>query len=337
MRKNRLLVLLVWMLWYFLAFVPMRAMSQAVKPVSLIFDSDMGPDYDDVGAMAIMHALADSGKVKILATVACNQSRYIAGVMSVINTYFNRPDIPVGVINGPRAVNTTAWQKWDSVLVARYPSKIKSNHQAEDAVTLYRKLLSQQSDNSVTIVTVGFFSNLNDLLKSAPDQWSRLSGVDLVKVKVNRLVSMAGRFPGGNEFNVQCDPIAAKFVVEHWPTDIIFSGWEIGAALHTGLPLIKNEAIRQSPIKDAFAIAIPLSKEDTPGRMSWDETAMLVAINGYEPYYTLQKGRMICREWGANSWDYNGRGHYYLVQRMPVTEMEQVLNILMMHQPVQKK
>ena len=337
MWKNIFLVLLVWIQCSFLTLAPMSGMSQAVKPISLIFDSDMGPDYDDVGAMAIMHALADSGKVKILATIACNQSKYIAGVMSVINTYFNRPDIPIGVINSPRAVNTTAWQKWDSVLVARYPSKIKSNHQAEDAVTLYRKLLSQQLDNSVTIVTVGFFSNLNDLLKSAPDQWSRLTGDDLVKAKVNRLVSMAGRFPGGNEFNVQCDPIAAKYVVEHWPVDIIFSGWEIGAALHTGLPLIKNEAIRQSPIKDAFAIAIPLSKEDSPGRMSWDETAMLVAINGYELYYTLQKGRMICREWGANSWDYDGRGHYYLVQRMSVTEMEQVLNTLMVHQPVQKK
>ena len=30
-------------------------------PVSLIFDTDMAPDYDDVGALAVLHALADSG------------------------------------------------------------------------------------------------------------------------------------------------------------------------------------------------------------------------------------------------------------------------------------
>lgn len=34
-----------------------------VQPVNLILDTDLGPDYDDVGAMALMHALADSGQV----------------------------------------------------------------------------------------------------------------------------------------------------------------------------------------------------------------------------------------------------------------------------------
>lgn len=34
-------------------------------PVSLIFDTDMAPDYDDVGALAVLHALADSGEVRI--------------------------------------------------------------------------------------------------------------------------------------------------------------------------------------------------------------------------------------------------------------------------------
>ena len=32
---------------------------QAVK---IIFDTDLGPDYDDVGALAFLHAMADSGK-----------------------------------------------------------------------------------------------------------------------------------------------------------------------------------------------------------------------------------------------------------------------------------
>ena len=43
-----------------------------VPPVSVIFDTDMGPDYDDVGALALLHALADSGEVRILATVSSN-------------------------------------------------------------------------------------------------------------------------------------------------------------------------------------------------------------------------------------------------------------------------
>ena len=42
-------------------------------PVSLIFDTDMAPDYDDVGALAVLHALADSGEARILATVSSNR------------------------------------------------------------------------------------------------------------------------------------------------------------------------------------------------------------------------------------------------------------------------
>ena len=48
------------------------------QPVSLIFDTDMAPDYDDVGAMAVLHALADSGEVDILATVSSNKQETTA-------------------------------------------------------------------------------------------------------------------------------------------------------------------------------------------------------------------------------------------------------------------
>src|SRR5215510_4160745 len=70
------------------------------NPVPIIFDSDMGPDYDDVGAITLLHALADSGETKILATIASTKYEGVACVMNVFNTYFNRPGIPVGVPKG---------------------------------------------------------------------------------------------------------------------------------------------------------------------------------------------------------------------------------------------
>jgi hypothetical protein len=39
-------------------------------PRNVIFETDMGPDYDDVGALALLHALADRGEVNILATIS---------------------------------------------------------------------------------------------------------------------------------------------------------------------------------------------------------------------------------------------------------------------------
>jgi pyrimidine-specific ribonucleoside hydrolase len=93
------------------------------EQVHLIFDSDMGPDYDDVGAITLMHALADKGEVKILATMASTKYDGVAGVLSVFNTYFKRADLPVGVPKG-NALTLRDWQHWTDTLLANYPHKI---------------------------------------------------------------------------------------------------------------------------------------------------------------------------------------------------------------------
>ena len=59
-------------------------------------ETDYGHDYDDVGAPAILHAPADSGKVEILATISSNKDEIAVPCIEVINTYFNRSYSPVG-------------------------------------------------------------------------------------------------------------------------------------------------------------------------------------------------------------------------------------------------
>jgi hypothetical protein len=68
-----------------------------------------------VGAIAMLHAMADKKECTILATMASNKHKRIAAVLSVLNTYFNRPGIPIGVVRG-NAVDIAASQKWDSSL-----------------------------------------------------------------------------------------------------------------------------------------------------------------------------------------------------------------------------
>jgi inosine-uridine nucleoside N-ribohydrolase len=303
--------------------------------VNIIFDTDMGPDYDDVGAIALLHALADSGQATILATVASSKYPRVVPVLSVLNTYFGRPDIPIGVPKG-QAVTDADKQHWSDTLVARYPHKLKTNDQAPDAIALYRQVLAAQPDRSVTVVTVGFLTNLDELLASPADRYSKFTGKQLVEQKVKGLVCMAGKFPEGREFNVFKDAAASKRVYDNWPTEIVFSGFEIGQKIKTGLPLVQNKNIRNSPIKDVFRISLPLDPEDKGGRMSWDQTAVLVAIKGAGPYYTTRPGRFVTLPDGANRWDAAGKGHQYLVEKMPVPQVTRLINQYMMHQPVKK-
>jgi pyrimidine-specific ribonucleoside hydrolase len=315
-----------------LFFIMFNVNAQKQKPVSIIFDSDMGPDYDDVGAITMLHAFADSGEAKILATVASDKYPNAAAVLSVFNTYFKKPNIPIGIVKG-NAVNLSDEQHWSDTLVAKYPHKIRSNDEAEDAVEIYRKVLSQQSDNSVTIVTVGFLTNLANLMNSKPDKYSPLDGTTLIHKKVKRLVSMAGKFPEGKEFNVFMDSASSQIVFSKWPTEVIFSGFEIGEKIKTGLPLVQNNSIQNSPTKDVFSICLPMAEEDKNGRSSWDETAVFVAVKGYEPYYNVETGSIIVNDDGSNSWDKEGSKQYYLIEKLPHEQVQQLINDLIQHQP----
>ena len=306
------------------------------KVVKILFDTDLGPDYDDVGALAFLHAMADSGKAEILATVASNKHELVAPSINVINTYFGRDELPIAA---PKSFGVTigSSQHWADSIVKNYPHSIKSTAEVADAVDLYRKILSSEADNSVTIVTVGFLTNLNNLLKSKPDNISPFTGKELVIKKVKQLVAMAGRFPEGREYNIYMDSVAAKFVFENWPGEIIFTGYEIGSEIHTGLNLIKAD-IQNSPVKDVFRISIPLSAEDKEGRMSWDQTAVLISVYGTNGFFDTIRGQIIVNPDGSNSWENNPAGkQIYVKQKMPVSQMCTFIEDRMMHAPVLKK
>ena len=306
--------------------------AQKIKPFPVIFDSDMGPDYDDVGAITMLHAFADSGYIKILATVASTKYEGVAAVFNVLNTYFRRPNLLIGVPK-TKALELKDSQHWTDSLLQNYPHKIKKNDEVLSAVEVYRRSLASQPDNSVTIITVGFLTNLADLLRSAPDKYSKLSGKGLVRKKVKQLVCMAGSFPGGNEFNVRMDAQSSRIVFENWETPILFSGVEIGMKIKTGLPLVNNASIKNSPVKDAFSICIPLSRQDSAGRMSWDETAVLVAVKGYKPQWNIQAGKIKVADDGSNTWENGPLLHSYLIESQSPILIGDLVNKLIMHQP----
>jgi len=299
----------------------------------IIFDTDLGPDYDDVGALAFLHSMADSGRAEILATVSSNRNDLVAPSINVINTFYGRGDIPIGAPKG-NGVDMGASQHWPDSLIARYPYDGRLTSDVPDAVEIYRRVLSEQADSSVTIVTVGFLTNLGNLLKTLPDSLSPLSGKDLITKKVRRLVSMAGKFPQGREFNIFQDSTSSKYVFENWPTEIIFTGFEIGSNIFTGTRLI-NTVNRYNPVRDVYRISMRQSEGDRNGRMSWDQTAVLIAVYGTELFFDTRRGKIIVNDDGSNSWQGETPGsHLYVLRKMDFGVLSSFIEERMMHIPI---
>ncbi len=175
------------------------------KPVKIIYDTDIDLDVDDVGALAVLHALADKGEAEVLGVIVNAPTPYGATTVSAINRYYGRPNIPVGDMPIEEYVYDHSFDRWyrnyaistpygnfNLPIFRRFANNIKSRKDVWSGVQLYRKLLSESPDHSVTIAAVGLLTILENLMYSKPDKYSRLSGKELIRLKVRELVCMSG-------------------------------------------------------------------------------------------------------------------------------------------------
>jgi hypothetical protein len=296
---------------------------------AIIFDTDFAGDVDDVGALAILHAMADSGEVDILGVMISSGNHYSLRAVDTINTYYGRPDLPIGATWHPAASPTSSYTL---ELALDFPNDLEST---PNAVALYRQILAEQPDNSVTIVTVGFLTNLQGLLASEPDEYSALGGSELVAAKVTKLVVMGGHYPDsaahpdGREYNFELDAEATYAVIPNWPTPVVFSGFEIGWDIVTGASLQENTS-PDNPVGVAYELYT-----GGAGRSSWDLTAVHFAVRGPTGVWQLcgpGYGRVYSD--GSNRWESStDHQHYYLLNDIPKDQIEELLDDLLIQPP----
>ena len=130
------------------------------------------------------------------------------------------------------------------------------------------------------------------------------------------------------------DAKASRMVFEQWETPVILSPLEVGEQIHTGIPLIRDDSIRNSPVKDAYAIALGKDK-NTTGRMSWDQTAVLVAIRGADPWFNVRKLNFQIEDDGSNTL-IPGERFTLLELNDKKDELQTLIEQLMHHQPQHK-
>jgi inosine-uridine nucleoside N-ribohydrolase len=302
---------------------------ETVRPVPIILDTDMSGDADDAGTMAVLHALADLGECEILATIVNRKdlANASAAAVSAVNTYYGRPDLPIGTDKaGPTALQRTS--PYTPGLRDGFPHGAKPDDEMPDAIDVYRRTLAGQPDGSVTICSVGAFSNLAELWRREPD---------LVRAKIRRLVVMGGKFPpdGKPETNIATHPEPARIVAAEWPTEIAWQGFDVGNTVMTGEKLKTVPAA--NPVRRAFELRQFRGRPSIDGgQPSYDQAALLYAVRGPDPdvWSVTRQGRVVVDEVGNTEWVNDPAGlHVRVERRGPPEPLAGIIEALMIRPP----
>lgn len=271
-----IIALIVWIIRYCIRMKrgkPWHYESLDETPRHIILDTDMGPDCDDAGALAVLIKMLKDRSLTLDGVVNCTSNPYANGVIKSVLKFCGSEGTPVG------QTDRKGFLTDDSVYSEAVSKKYLGEHadlSVPHADTLYHALLDSAEDDSVILVSVGMLNNVSDLI----DKYPRL-----VKEKVHCLVAMAGEFPEGREYNVYLDAKAAQNVFEHFPAPIICSGFEIGKGIKTGFKSVpKNK--KKNPIYDCYSLYTG-AKEEKCTRESWDLTAVQFAVEGEGDCYRL--------------------------------------------------
>ena len=276
----------------------------------VIFDTDIGNDIDDALALAILHALQSRHQARILAVTITKDNPLAAPFIDAIDTFYDRADIPIGAVVKGKTPEASDYLK--AVVGARkgngsvvYPHRLKDGRQATEAVSLLRQTLSRRPDGSVTIIQVGFSTNMARLLEKDRD---------LVARKVKLLVLMGGNFTGGPiEYNIQKDIPAAQALFRHWPTAIVASGYEVGDTIkYPADSILRDYAyVDRHPIAEAYRHY----KKMPYDRSTWDLTAAFYAVRPNRGYFSLSPpGTIHVDDKGRTSFKPTADGrHRYLI------------------------
>lgn len=277
--------------------------------IQILHGTDWWTDCDDVAALRLLLRAHKSGAIRLLGIGLNSVMDY--SVASVSAFCMNEGlRIPIGIDKKAfRDGSNCKYQK----LLAAYPHYIENPDDCPDAYKLYRQILSE-IDGKADIIDVGFPQIIMQLLKSKPDEFSDLTGIELTEKKIGHIWLMAGKWdePDGLEYNLSAYPVcseAGAYICENCPVPITFVGFEIGVDVITGDKL---------PHEDILWKAFNAHGSGN-GRSSWDPITALTAIlqNESDAGFSVIRGRAVVdQKTGRNNFFPDEKGRHYYVKRL---------------------
>jgi len=310
----------------------------AAPPV-VILDTDFRSDVDDMGALAMLNALADNGVCEIAGVVASQTGPQVVAAINAVNTYYGRGDVPVGLSPVPDV-------RFDDFYVPtigdpeKYPST-QRNETAPDSTTLYRRLLAAAPEKSVRVIVIGGQTCVRLLLDSPADHEGDgsigKSGRELIEEKVEGLYLMAGHFtdPAWKEHNIKLDLEASQRIPAEWPTPIVYSGFEIGVNVQTGGKTTNPE---KNPVAKAYELFPAGGVGTIASSSSYDQTMVYQALVGTHAgdtaLWRLSEPGTVTYPEGRTAFEAKSDGkHRYLIAEAPPEAAAEAIEALMIQPP----
>jgi len=266
MKNCNSLVKTILNLFLIIILVPTIVTAQNCQAKKIIYETNMCLAVDDVGGLAVIHALQNRGEAELLAVCLNEVHPDGAAAIDAINTWYGRGDIPVGVYRGPFPDPDDSAYLHD---LTQFPHDL-TDKSAPSALEVYRKVLAEQPKHSVTIISVGFMNNLDVLLKEEPK---------LVAKKVKELVIMGANNGDDHNLGFHNTAAAAQNVLENWPSPLVFH--HLGGDVITGLGLKDTPA--ENPVRAAY---YKYSGAKFQGLASHDQITALYGVRGACNYFS---------------------------------------------------
>lgn len=309
------------------------AQEKEFEKVNMIIDADIGNSTDDLLAMQAAFAFQSKGWCEIKGVISSRGTEKVQEFTDCLLHYYHADNIPLGITRNDESFFEIVpyYQLVDAVDEEGKPLLEGTGvplSERLDGPELYRKLLSEASDHSITIVCIGFTTNICALLKSEPDKYSPLGGIDLVQKKVKALHMMGCCFGKLKqryspelldvEYNILGDITSAQELFATWPVELHVFPVEGGLLF----PSDHDEVLADYSWQPDNPLYLVYSRYDEwatgdLGQYWWDPIVVLHSMESEELFDCTENGTISIDEKGRSTFTADPKGKHHIINIAP--------------------
>tara|TARA_R110001606_G_scaffold304674_1_gene451963 strand:- start:581 stop:1561 length:981 start_codon:yes stop_codon:yes gene_type:complete len=260
--------------------------STATRKPTILLDTDIGNDVDDVIALCLLLRLAQLDKVNIAGVLVSNDCESAEHLVAAIFAYYGY-SVPIyKVRNGVRG----SPQRYINTTLSRMDSRYQVDPEASFSSHEWMKFIANGFDaDSLSLVTIGFFTNVRRILDDN-------QSAELLDLVAKNSFHMAGNFKElKREHNIMFASDDFEKFLTKWKKPSVYCGFEQGLRV-----LFRQSWLeRLSDIDPIHPLVIAYFAFRTTryDRPCWDPVTVLVACGLLDRFVSFSEPGTVELKW----------------------------------------